>query len=131
MLNRKHNFTHEQVTDAIEYLHHVRENTKGKRLHRTTTIVKELKDQNRKFYWSGFNTVYMESDTVAGFHKKIYIQGDLYCYRVRLQWWRGNETDFCVREFEHTNGNQLLWELVCIGWLDRSFLPTTKQLRIE
>jgi hypothetical protein len=129
MLNRKL-FTRDQVLDALDYLHHVRANNKGRRLNRTTSIVKELKAQNRKYFWTGFNTVYMESDNIAGFHKKIYIQGDVDCYRVRLQWWRGKDSDFCVREIEANNGNQLLWELVCIEWLDRSFLPTTKHITL-
>ena len=129
MLKRKHNFTNEQVLDAIEYLHHVRENKQGRRLHRTTTLVKELKEQNKKYHWSGFNTIYLDfkRDTYS---IRIYIQGDLYCYRVRFEYWNDFRNDFTVREFEHTNGNQLLWELVCIEWLDRSFLPTTKHIQL-
>jgi hypothetical protein len=129
MLNRKHNFTHEQVLDAIEYLHHVRENKQGRRLHRTTTLVKQLKDQNKKYHWSGFNTIYLDFKR-NGYQVRIYIQGDLYCYRCRYEWSLNNHSDFTVHEFEHSNGNQLLWELVCIEWLDRSFLPTTKHIQL-
>jgi hypothetical protein len=130
MLNRKHSFTREQVVDAIEYLHHVKENHVGRRLHRTASIVKELKAQGRKYYWSGFNTVYLIIKPRPHIELKIYIQGDVYCYRCRYDLKIRDKSRFHVTEFDSNNGNQLLWELVCAEWLDSSYLPTTKQIQL-
>lgn len=128
MLNNQ--ITSKQIVEAIEYIEHVRGNNQKKRLHRTRSILKELKAQGRKYFWSGFNTIYLEFDPSPNVHLKIYIQGDIDCYRVRYDIHVGKQHEFTVHEIEANNGNQLLWELVCMQWLDRSWLPTTKQIKI-
>lgn len=129
MLNRKH-LTEKQISEALDYLQHVRNNNQKKRLHRTASIVKELKAQNRKYFWSGINTIYLQFSPSENVNLKIYINADLYCYRVRYDIHVGKNHEFAIQEIEANNGNQLLWELVCMQWLDKSFLPTTKQIQI-
>jgi hypothetical protein len=101
-----------------------------KRLWRTNNLAKTLREQGKAFQWFTKNSITFDIPVMAPLRKKsVFITGSLTCYKVRVDTWSFiTGGSFSYREFEFTNGNALLWNLVYEDILPNDYLPKTSYI---
>jgi hypothetical protein len=97
-----------------------------KKLYRTLSIARELRDQGKAFDWFTKNSIsiHVPTESPSQLRKVVFITGSLTCYKVRVDLWQFvNNGDFFYFEIIAGNGKQLLYRLVEMDVLDHNYLP--------
>ncbi len=97
---------------------------------RSANLAKELKHNGIKYQWFNKNTILIEIPVkVPERRRNVLITGSLTCYKVRIDHWSYiTGGSFTYHEIEAVTGNNLLWELVSMDLLPKSYLPITKHI---
>lgn len=98
-----------------------------KRLYRTLSIAKELRNQGKAFEWFTKNSIviHVPTENPSQLKKTVFITGSLTCYKVRVDLWQWvNKGDFFYFEVIENNGRSLLFRLVEMDILYVDYLPS-------